>query len=154
MDPEKRNALRRRLIEILGRLEIPNPEGRVDEFNLLTINEDLDDIREVARLVHERIDGYAKFLEDLLQPEGMAAMNECSFFSEEELRMVTVLYRRMMRLFRAFTRADLTQAYGDYLKQAFALWDAERERLLDLATRCEAGWSREEPLQTERSYFG
>lgn len=155
---EKQEMARRRVTEALTRLGCEDVPARIEEFKLLTVQEEVEVLREVARLINERIDSFAKMLEDFLQPDAhIASMNEIGFLSEQEMDEVITLYREMMRLFRHYTRATLLgtrDAHGAYITAALQRWSPWRTQLLALVERLERGWQSGQPLQTERSYFG
>jgi len=131
----------------------------IEEFDLLSISDNAEELAwPVAKKVKERIDAYAGLLEGILQPTTtLIAMNECSFFSEEEQQRISKLYRKLMHLVRSHTEADIEatrDAHLRFVREALAAWEQERPGILNVARGLRKGWEREEPLQRERSYFG
>jgi len=143
----------------LQKLAIADAERMIEEFDLLTIEEEAEDLtREIARKVRDRVDAYAKLLEDLVQPDSsLAAMNECSYFSEEEMEQVVKLYRKLMVLVREFLLADLEAtpaAYGAFVVRAVPAWMSHKPALTAIVTTIRKGWDSSQPLHRERGYFG
>ncbi len=143
----------------LRSLGFADAERLLDEFNLASISEDAADLpREIAKKAKERIEGYARILEDVLQPDnGLSAMNECSFFSDEELARIAKGYRELMALVRRHMAADVEgtqEAYRAFLRKALPRWEAQRAWLKGIASKLGAGWEREQPLQRKQGYFG
>ncbi len=149
------------IITELRRMGVASPEKAVEEFELLAISESDEDaglMRAVAKKARDRVDTYAKLLEDLIQPDSsLATMNECGFFSDEEMERIIKGYRKLMAIVRQFAVADLAgtaKAYEAFVKDALPAWK-EQQSLLQLVTkRLHDGWTKEQPLQREKGYFG
>lgn len=141
----------------LGAAKVKDVDAAIAEFDLLSVPADAEDlVHESAKKVKERVDAYSHFLEDLLQPDtSLAAMNECSFFTEQELEHIVKLYRKLMALSRSYTLTDLNgQDYGAYLVAALAEWKALKPQLVKIAEKIQKGWEQDQPLQREKGYFG
>lgn len=151
--------IRERLRRELEQAGVPEAETVIAEFDLLTIDEEAQNLlKEMAKRVKERVDGYARLLEELIQPDaGLASMNECGFFEEREHERIVKGYRRLMRIIRRQTLAELRatpEAYREFLTEAIPAWRQEKEWLLTVAERLADGWKNGQPLQTEKGYFG
>ncbi len=155
---DAKEVTRQRVSAALTALGIEHCDELISEFKLLGAQDETSAVREIARLINERIDGYLKLLEDFLQPDAhIASLNEISFFTEAELEDVSQLYRAMMQLFRRYSRAALSATDEDasaYITTALQRWQEWKPRLHALLRKLEEGWASEQPLQTERSYFG
>jgi hypothetical protein len=154
---EKKPTLHDDLVVDLKRIGIKEPEPVIREFDLLTIPAEAEDlVRETAKKVQERIDSYARLLEDLLQPDtSLAAMNECSFFSDQEMENVVRLYRQLIALLRKHTITDIDdQEYGRFITGALAEWAKQKPALQRIAKKLQSGWEQDQPLQREKGYFG
>ncbi len=149
------------IIAELRRIGIAAPEKAVEEFELLAISESDEDAglaRAIAKKVRERVDNYAHLLEDLIQPDSsLATMNECGFFSDEEMDRIIKCYRKLMAIVRQFAVADLAAAPKDYetfVKDALPAWKAQQPPLQLVTKKLHEGWTKEQPLQREKGYFG
>ena len=145
------------LVTDLSKLGIKDTEGVIQEFDLLSISDDAEDlVRESAKKIRERVDAYAQLLEDLLQPDtSLAAMNECSYFSEQEMEQTVRLYRKLMAIVRSHTVADVEgKEYGKFITQALAEWQKHKPALQKIAKKLQEGWEHDQPLQREKGYFG
>ncbi len=160
MSKEKSDqALRKEVRRKLEELGVAAPQRVIEEFDLLTISEEKEGVtRQIAKKISDRIETHAQLFEGLLQPDtNITAMNEIGFFTEKEHEMIARSYRRLMRLLRTYTLASLEaseEGYEQYVKSALEEWEAEKEHLRFFLERLCDRWGKEEPLQTERSYFG
>ncbi|MBR9693313.1 hypothetical protein GOV07_05315 [Candidatus Woesearchaeota archaeon] len=160
MDKEKKlPTLKEDLEKELLACGFEQTKSLMEEFELLTINEETPSIaREMAKKVKDRVAGFAQLLEELLQPDsGLAAMNECSFFTEAEIEQVAKSYRELMSVLRQFTMADIEaneEAYRRFLKSAIPRWEAKKDWLRTIISKLHSDWKKEQPLQGERGYFG
>ena len=127
------------------------------EFDLLCISDEAEDlVRESAKKIRERVDNYAQLLEDLLQPDtSLAAMNECSYFSEQETEQIVRLYRKLMAISRNHTVIDIEgKEYGKFITQTLPEWQKHKPALQKIAKKLQQGWEQDQPLQREKGYFG
>ncbi len=134
-------------------------ESAIEEFDLLGISDDAEFLaRECAKRVRDRVATHAQLLEELLAPDsGLAAMNECSFFSEEEHGRIVAAYRELMSILRRFTMADVEgreEAYRAFLAAAVPRWEAQRPFLGEVAARLEERWRTTQQLHGDQGYFG
>lgn len=152
------DAFHKELTEELQRLGIEDAEQILQEFDLCSIDEGVETVHGIAKKVRDRIDMYSKLLEETLQPDSsLAAMNECSFFSDDEMTKVVKSYRQLMALLRHGTVADLEgtkQANETFIKEALLEWRHQRTFLVLFAKRLHEGWKQEQPLHREKGYFG
>ena len=135
------------------------PEPVIEEFDLLSISDEAAFLSlEMAKKVKERIVGFAQLVEEILQPDsGLAAMNECSFFSEKEHDKLVKTYRELMSLVRRFTSADVEgtkAAYKAFVKDAMPRWQAQKEWLSTVAQKLHDDWKKAQPLHREHEYLG
>lgn len=156
---EKKLTLKEDLLKELAMDGISAPEAIIEEFELLTINDETPYLaREIAKKVKDRITSFTHLIEELLQPDSsLASMNECSFFDEKELTKLVQKYRELMILLRRHTKADVEgkeEAYRAFLKESLPVWNQKREWLRNLTQRLHDGWKKEQPLQHDSGYFG
>ncbi len=156
---KERPTLQEDLLKELQALSVATPRAVIEEFDLLAINDDAENLpREIAKKVKERIESYVHLLEDLLQPDtNLATLNECGFFTEEQLQGVVKGYRQLMSLIRSHTAADLEateESYRAFITAALAKWDEMKPLLRATARRLHDGWKEDQPLQREHGYFG
>jgi len=157
MAEDRKPALHDDLAKALAKLGIKEAEPVIREFDLLSIPDEAEDlVRETAKKVRDRVENHAQLLEDLLQPDtSLAAMNECSYFSDEELEGIVRTYRKLMSILRSFTIADVDgREYGKFITQALGEWQKQKPALQKIAKKLQAGWEENQPLQREKGYFG
>jgi molecular chaperone GrpE (heat shock protein) len=157
MADDRKPGLHNDLAKALAKLSIKDAEPIIKEFDLLSIPDEADDlVRETAKKVRDRVESHAQLLEDLLQPDtSLAAMNECSYFSDDELEGIVKTYRKLMSILRNFTVSDVDgKEYGKFITQALSDWQKQKPALQKIAKKLQTGWEHDQPLQREKGYFG
>lgn len=128
-----------------------------DEFELLSITEADDLVRQIARKIRDRLEMYAGMLEFIIQPDQtVSAMNEYSFFNEEEHQKIVDVYRKLMSILRAYLVADLESgdSFKEYIVTALAQWSELKDPILHVVKKLQSGWELQQTLHVERGYLG
>jgi hypothetical protein len=138
--------------------DLPSYESLVAEFDLDAIAPDAIHIpREVAKKVFERTDGFRKILDGLLQPEGLAEMQDADKVGTAMNDEATALLRHLMRIDRELLVAELANteaSYCTFICDAVQQWTTIKPRLRPLVERLAACW--QQPTARTRSphYLG
>ena len=93
--------LKEKYQELGKKHKLPSFEEIDKEFEISTIDKDEFLLREIRRKIDEKIELYAKFLEEILQPETtLSNMYESKEFNEHERNEVFKLYKKLMFFYR------------------------------------------------------
>ncbi len=128
-------------------------------FEISTIENTSFLLREIIGKIVERLSYYTKLLEEFLQPDvsSLSGMHEISFFSDNEKHRVYQLYKKLMKLNRMATEADLSQNEKEeaaYILSAFNVWIELKNELIDLVKKMTECWEKENNMKQELGYFG
>lgn len=113
--------------------------------------------REAAKKLFERTDSFRKILEGLLQPEGLAEMQEASGLAPAMTEEIAAILRALMRIDRELLTAELTnseEAYLAFITRSHPTWMALKERLRPIVTALEACWTQANGTKNDLRYLG
>jgi|GEM_PF-1097299 len=139
--------------------KLPPYAQLVDEFEIDTIEPESQHIvREVAKKLFERTDGFRKILEALLQADtSVLTMQEAEFFTEAEHERIALLTRRLMGLDRALLVAELENkdsSYVTYINETWDAWPDMKRELIPIITKMRDGWSKQAGKKKSQHYLG
>jgi hypothetical protein len=128
------------------------PKG-LEQFEV----QDCKSLPEIRRKVMEHFEAYAKYLEELIQPEAYAPLTECKLLDENDKRRIFSTHRRLMFLLRRGMEIGLSSQPADesqFLVHALAEWQHLREDLKHIIAKGKAAWTEEQELSENPGYFG
>ncbi|NTV23779.1 MAG: hypothetical protein HGA85_05390 [Nanoarchaeota archaeon] len=136
------------------------------DFNSLNTDFDLEDIEgETAILLsrvrvkmHEKIDFYAKTIENMLQPESsLADMYEAHYVEDDDKSSAYALFKKLMKLIRMSTFIAITnkeEENAEFIKTAFKEWESSKKEIKKLLQHLIDLWGMETDIKEDLNYFG
>lgn len=128
------------------------------EFELYSIEQDEFLLKNILKKMNEKIEHYAKLLEDILHPEAnLAAMHECEAFSPEERQHIFKIYTRLLFNHRQALKLDLCHDENKCAEQVvffFHEWQDIKLKLYDIVEKIQMSWTREYSEISDNEYFG
>ncbi len=113
----------------------------------------------IRRKIIEKIDHYAKILDELLQPDtSLKSMQEFKFFDDAEKENIFSIYKKLMFFIR---KADLINILIDNKNEAeliseiFSEWQQLSKSLSAIMSKLESSWSSyTDNIDKSLGYFG
>ncbi len=138
--------------------DLPPYASLAAEFDLDAIAPDAyHPAREVAKKIFERTDGFRKIIDGLLQPEGLAEMQEADEIGSMIGDEAAAILRQLMRIDRELLVAELENtegAYTAFIQNASQQWDLIKPRLRPLVARLAACWQLPTAARRSPQYLG
>ncbi|NOZ80826.1 MAG: hypothetical protein GXP63_04075 [DPANN group archaeon] len=133
--------------------------GELDEeFEISSIDAKDHLLRAIRRKVEERLDHYAKIVEELLQCETtLVNLHECQDLDEAMKERFYELYRTFMGLVRESARISIRNDEKEtaaYITKATKFWKAQKEKLEEVLLHMEHAWSKRRSLAEKFEYLG
>ncbi len=129
-----------------------------EEYDLDTIPHDTTrPAREIAKKLFERTDSFRKIIEGLLQPEGLAEMQEASGLTPIMTEEIAAILRALMRIDRELLTTELAnseEAYLTFIARSHPVWMVLKERLRPIMAALEACWTQANGTKNDLRYLG
>lgn len=124
---------------------LPNFEVLDHEFEISSIESELFVLRQIRKKAGERIEGFIKFIEEILQPEGasFSSMYECLCFDDTEKKAMLDIYKKMMILHRSLVSADIAldnKQDVEVIKLVTKEWPVLSKKLLPYVEKIKKHW--------------
>src|SRR3989344_9141948 len=125
------------------------------EFEISTIeNHPKFLLREIRKKITERIDFFAKLLEELLQPDAtIANLRESRDFTEKEKKQIFELYKKFMIVMRSSVEYALTGTDKDnveFIVEVMKSWEKAKTQTLQIVRKMKASWAVDTKFEEER----
>ncbi|PIN81357.1 hypothetical protein COV13_01420 [Candidatus Woesearchaeota archaeon CG10_big_fil_rev_8_21_14_0_10_32_9] len=144
--------------ELKKKYDLPNFKELDSDFELYSIDEDDDLIREILKKIYEKVDSYTKFLEDLLQPDSrISLMREASTLTPVEQALVTKLHMNGMLITRELLEVNLEYdetIAAKIIKKDYEDWQKMKLELKKIVIKLKESWMKEIKTEQDRGYFG
>jgi hypothetical protein len=144
--------------ELSKKHKLPSFDEIDNEFEISTIEKDDFLLREVRRKIAEKIEVYAKFLEEILQPEvTVCNMYESKAFDAKEREGLFKLYKKLMFLSRASVETAVNEddnKTSEYINEVFKDWNQIKEDFLKFAKKSKECWLKESDIKEDLGYLG
>ncbi|MBU1974865.1 MAG: hypothetical protein KKG59_00510 [Nanoarchaeota archaeon] len=115
-------------------------------------------LKDIVKKITEKIEFYAKTLEELFHPESnIAAMHECDVFDSEEKKKMFEVFKRLLHHHRTAMILDLNyseDAYAKHINTLFKEWPKLRSDLSTIIGKTRNCWSSPISSNDESGYFG
>ncbi|MDD9954137.1 MAG: hypothetical protein OXR66_07425 [Candidatus Woesearchaeota archaeon] len=139
-------------------LSLPPYDELNAEFDLSAVADDCArPAKEVAKKIFERVDGFKKILESLLQPESVIEMEEAGKLTEKQQQEIAAVIQSLMRIDRELLVAELEntdEAYVHFVNTAWAAWPSVKEKLQPIVQLLRDNWSVQKKLKITHHYLG
>ena len=144
--------------ELSKKHKLPSFDEINNEFEISTIEKEDFLLREVRRKIIERIELYATFLEEILQPEATVSnMHESKAFDAKEREDIFKLYKKLMFLSRLSTETAINEddnKTSEYIDEVFRDWNQIKESFLKFAKKSKECWLKESDIKEQLGYLG
>lgn len=137
---------------------LPTFEKLDFEFELRSIEDYSFPLREIRKRIMERLDAYAQYLSELLQPEPTVAnLRESQNFIGKEKEEMYDFYKRLMIAYRAGMEVWVTggeREHVNYIVEIAKDWGKVKEQMLAILKKVKAAWLKDTEVDVDVSYFG
>jgi len=128
-------------------------------FEISTIESTAFLLRDIIGKIADKIDYYAKFLEEFLQPDtsSLSTMHEIRFFSDSEKARIYALYKRLMKLDREAIEVYLIADEKNeavFIGNTFNKWMEIKKELLEYVKKMKESWDKETTMEEDLGYLG
>ncbi|MFH1071827.1 MAG: hypothetical protein V1743_00180 [Nanoarchaeota archaeon] len=148
---EKFNKLREKY-------SLPSFEELNDNFDIAQIEKEEALLKQVMTKMMEKVEGYAKLLEELIHPENsLAAMYECNIFNAAEKKKLFQLYKRLLYYSRSGLQAELTyeeKGCAEFIKTTYKEWMSLKKELNEFLEKMKNSWIMDLNNKMDSGYFG
>jgi len=129
------------------------------EFDLDTIDPETKHlVKEVAKKIFERLDGFKKILEMTIQPDvNISSMQEAESLTEQDHDKINDLYKRLMRLDRMLLIAELENtdnAYTQFIIDGSKEWFSIKKELEPIIKKLHECWTAKNKTKQTHHYLG
>lgn len=137
---------------------LPTFEKLDFEFEIRIIEEQAALPREIRKHIMERLQQYAEYLNELLQPEPTVAnLRESQDFTAKEKGEMYDLYKRLMIAHRAGMEVAISgeeKANVAYIIEICKDWDKVKKQMLAIIKKVKASWMKDTEVDVDVGYFG
>ena len=128
------------------------------EFEIRGIEEHVFLLREIRKRIMEKLDSYAQYLSELLQPEPTVAnLRESQDFTTKEKAELYDLYKRLMIAHRAGMEVSVLGGdaeHAAYLAEICKDWEKGKKQMLAILKKVKASWLKDTEVDVDVGYFG
>ncbi len=144
--------------KLQAKYKLPEYDAINADFEICLIEQEDFLIRSVVRKMMEKMEMYAKLLEELIHPESsLSAMYECNSLSAEQKKTHFRLYKRLLYFHRLALELDLQydeSAYAKFILDFYAEWQDLRKDLIGVLASLKKSWTRDTAEKLDSGYFG
>lgn len=144
--------------KLQAKYKLPEYDVINADFEVCLIEEEDFLIRNIVRKMMEKMELYAKLIEELVHPEtSLASMYECNNFSSDEKKGHFRLYKRLLYYHRFALELDLQydeKEYAKYILEFYQEWPGLRKSLISVLATLKQSWTKETADKSESGYFG
>ncbi|HLC67204.1 MAG TPA: hypothetical protein VJK52_06210 [Candidatus Nanoarchaeia archaeon] len=137
---------------------LPSFEKLDEEFELRSAEETHFPLREIRKRMMERLDGYAQYVHELLQPEPTVPnLRESQYFLRKEKEEMYEFYKRLMIAYRSGMEVSILageQEHIHYIMEIWRDWAKVKQQMLDILKKAKAAWLKDTEVDVDVSYFG
>ena len=137
--------------------DLPIFDDLNNEFEIAAVEEPFI-LQNIRRKMIEKVDYYAKIVNELLQPDSeLISMYECRIFKEDEKEGIYDVLKRLM-FFSRFSaevglKADDEEEVG-FICEFFKEWNELKPDLLKVISKIKSSWELDTELREDLEYFG
>jgi len=137
--------------------DLPSFEDLDNEFEISGV-EDNFILRGIRRKCVEKVEFFAKIVEDLLQPDAnLTNMYECRDFGDGEKENIYNLFKRLMFFSRSAAEVALKSDDKEdarFLSVFFNSWMDLKPDLMVIVSKITDSWERDTEFKEDLEYFG
>jgi len=143
--------------EIKNKYKLPEYEELSKDFDVESIEEDDNIIKEIIRKIFSKIDSYAGVLENLMQPESLSSMQEASTLDDEDKAKINAAYMKSRYITRMLVESglDFSEEKGaKAINEAINEWNKIKPDIKTIIGKLKNSWNGENKKTNEEGYFG
>jgi hypothetical protein len=144
--------------KLAAKYKLPDFDTLNEEFDLYTIEHTDFLLKNIAKQMTEKLDGYAKFLEELSHPEtNIAIMRMASALEPEDKKTLTRISRRLQYWMMSAVQVDLAydeKTAAKYVADLDTEWRTLKIDLLRIMLKLRDSWKVEKKEWNDTGYLG
>lgn len=152
--------LKKEYEKLRKRQKLPSFQEMNEDFYIEKIAENETDmlIREVRRMVGDRLANYMRFIENLLNPVNvpMFVFSIIKLIGQEEKKKLPEIYKKLIQNEIKFVERDLEfdeAREAEFIMESYELWQEIKKDLADIFEKVEKNWGNKTE-ESSRGYFG
>lgn len=152
--------LKKEYASLEKKYKLPDFEAMNKEFQIERANEHETDflLREVRKIVAEKIFGYLRMVEALLNPSNaqMFVFSMVKAMGTKERKSLEEVYKELAKGEVEVIKLDLEYSEKDeaeFIKKSFSTWNKTKKEILQVVEAVEKNWKNKSEGKT-RGYFG
>ncbi len=144
--------------ELRKKHDLPGFEEMDAYFEIGSIDEDSNILRETAKKIHDKVDNYTMIFESLIQADArLSNMREAGSMTPKERATLSHLYNKGMIITRE--ALELGVEYSEekaagFIKKSFEEWKEMKDDILVIIRKMKKAWSEQVKIEEDRGYFG
>ena len=154
--------LKKRYGEVQKKFGLPSFEELNKDFQIEKIAEGETDflIREVRKMIGDKLSNYLRFMETLLHPVNapVFAFSMIKSAGEDDKKVLTEIYKKLAKIELAFIEADVEfseEREVEFIKTSYNVWKKIQKDLLEFVGKVKADWNKELKIgDNGKNYFG
>ncbi|MBN1156325.1 hypothetical protein JXA85_01815 [Candidatus Woesearchaeota archaeon] len=150
--------IKKEYLELSRKHKLPDYDTLNNEFEICLIEHPDFLLREIRRKIAEKMDYYARLVEELLSAEPtLNSLHECKNLSEDKKKKAYDVHRMLMFLIRNSAEISLINSDEEnsaFIKNSLAQWINLKPGLKDVISMMKDSWKEELGEKEEPGYFG
>lgn len=143
--------------ELTKKHSLPKFEELDYEFDIASI-EDKKVLRAIRRKMSEKLEQYAKLMEDLIQPDGtFSSLYEVKDFTEDDKNNLLSLFKKMMVFYKESIKLNLNFSEEEdvnFIKRLLAFWKEIKPQLALIIDKLSENWKNDSTHKIIQDYLG
>ena len=143
--------------ELMKKYKLPDFDELEHNFEISGV-EDNDLLRGIRHKMSEKLEHYAKLLEDYIQPDSsFSSMYEIKDFDEKHKQKVIALFRKLMVPYRECVKLNLNlgeEKDAKFIIEFSTAWKEMKPELAELIDFAKRSWQTQDKEDNFKSYFG
>jgi len=160
MTKEDLENLKQEYANLQRKYFLPTFDELNEDFQIEKLSETATDflLREIRRLISDRLFNYLRFIESLLNPVNvpMFVYSVIKTFNSEEKEKLTEMYKKLARREVELIKLDMSATEEEevgFIKDSYKLWQEMKTGLLGIVGVIKKNWDAE-PDVDKKNYFG
>lgn len=150
--------MKEKYTELTEKHNLPQLQEMEKNFEIHTIEDEGQLLRSVMRKMGDKIEFYAKILDELVHPDSnLTGMYECNIFNSEEKKEMFQTFRKLVFYHRHYLQNDLDYDEDKaalFIKEFWQEWPSIKNKLNNTLEKMKEVWMQENAEQTDEAYFG
>lgn len=152
--------LKKDYLALHKKYRLPSFQEMNEDFYIEKIAENETDIliREIRKMVGDRLVNYMRFIENLLNPVNvpMFVFSIIKLMGPEEKNKLSEIYKKLIKNEIKFVERDLEfeeAKEAEFIRESYELWQGIKKELAKIFEKVEKGWGTKTE-ENSKGYFG